>query len=121
RYLDAEVESIAEMFPALAGAPQAAWGCYIDVRRWPHILADALAALSAGRGETARDHLVALYLNRVMTYWEEIDGLPPAEVDALLDRQATDVIQIVAGRGVRLGGPLPPQRFRSGYWAEVMS
>jgi hypothetical protein len=89
----------------------------VTAEQWPHILADALAAVARGRFEAARDHLVALYVNRVLTFWEEIDGLRDVEVDELLDRQAARTVEAVRDRRIALGGHSGPTGFDVRHWA----
>lgn len=116
-YLSANVADITDLLPTVADAPRAAWGYRVDVQLWARLLADALQALSAGHLAQARDHLVALYLCRVMTYWEEIEHLRPVDVDALLDEQTEAVVAEVAARNIRFSGAVPPPGFDAGYWA----
>jgi glucosylglycerate synthase len=82
------------------------------------VLADALAAVAADRAAEARDHLVALYLCRVMTYWDEIERMgDPAAIDAALDAQTATVIRAVARRrGLELT-VAPPLSLNPGAWA----
>ncbi len=81
------------------------------------MLADALAAVAEGRAEQARDHLVALYLCRVMSYWDEIERLDdPAAIDAAIDAQARAVIRAVARRELSFGAA-PTMKFSSGAWS----
>ncbi|WP_433262229.1 family 2 glycosyl transferase [Actinosynnema sp. CS-041913] len=117
RYLDAHRDGVRTLFPSACGVGPAPWGLRVTADDWPHILADALAAVAEGRFEPARDHLVALYVNRVLTFWEEIDGLADGEVDALLDRQAARTVRAVQGRGIVLGGTTGPDRFDVRHWA----
>jgi glucosylglycerate synthase len=118
RYLEEQSRDIATLFPGLCGAPRASWGYQIDHSRWAQLLADALSALARGNAEQARDHLVPLYLNRVLTYWDEIDRLSPVEIDMLLERQCAAVVAAVDARGIRFSDSSPPWRFAAGYWAE---
>ena len=85
---------------------------------WAQVLADALAALAGGRGEQARDHLVALYLCRVRIYWAEMDRLgAPDAIDALLDEQSALVADAVSRRSLRFA-VRPPMDFRAGAWTD---
>ena len=120
RYLAREQTDIARLFPSLAGVQHAPWGYLIGYLRWAELLADLLAAAATGEAERARDHLVALYLSRVMTYWSEIEERSPAEVDALLDAQAEAVAAAVAARGVSFTGARPSMAFHAGFWAEAL-
>ncbi|MBB5956891.1 hypothetical protein FHS29_003484 [Saccharothrix tamanrassetensis] len=117
RYLDAHRGDVRALFPSAREVGPAPWGLRVTADDWPHILADALAAVSGGRFEPARDHLVALYVNRVLTFWEEIDGLGDGEIDELLDRQAARTVRAVRGRGIALGGATGPDRFDVRHWA----
>jgi len=120
RYLDAEEASITEMFPSVRDSPGAGWGLHIDTDTWAQVLADALEALAAGHGTQARDHLVALYLSRVMTYWTQIDGLEPAAIDEILDHQGVAIAAAVQARGIRFDSPFQTLEFEPGYWAQDM-
>jgi glucosylglycerate synthase len=118
RYLDAHRGDVRALFPSAGSAPAAPWGLRVTADDWPHILADALAAVSEGWFEPARDHLVALYVNRVLTFWDEIDGLPDDGIDALLDRQAVGTVRAVRARGIALGGGRSgPDGFDVRHWA----
>ncbi|WP_309112270.1 family 2 glycosyl transferase [Saccharothrix sp.] len=117
RYLDAHFADVRTLFPAAKEVRPAPWGLRVTAEDWPHVLADAVAAVAGGRFEAARDHLVALYVNRVMTFWEEIDGLAGAEIDRLLDRQAARTVEAVQGRRIELGGGSGPGRFDVRHWA----
>ncbi len=117
RYLEAHRDDVRLLFPSARTLEPASWGLRVTVDDWPHVLADALAALSAGWFEAARDHLVALYVNRVLTFWEEIDGLSGAEVDGLLDRQAALTVRAVRERDIAPVGQAGPDRFDVRHWA----
>ena len=83
------------------------------------MLADALTALSNGAVLDARDHLVALYLCRVFSYWEEIEHLrTPEAIDALLDAQTSEVVAAVAERDLSFA-TAPPMAFQDGSWSAV--
>ncbi|ATE56093.1 glycosyltransferase family 2 protein [Actinosynnema pretiosum] len=118
RYLAAHRGDVLALFPAARGLVSAPWGLRVGAQVWPELLADAVVALSEGWFTSARDHLVALYVNRVMTFWDEIEGLDGAAVDAVLDRQAAETARAVAGRGVELGGRVTgPGAFHVGHWS----
>ncbi|MEU4804428.1 family 2 glycosyl transferase [Actinosynnema sp. NPDC023587] len=117
RYLAAHRADVRRLFPSARAVGAAPWGLRVTSEDWPHVLADALVAVAGGRFEAARDHLVALYVNRVLTFWEEIDGLTGGEVDRLLDRQAAATARAVRERGVVLGGATGPDRFDVRHWA----
>jgi glucosylglycerate synthase len=118
-YLEAHAVEVRRMFPATQGIPVAPWGLRICTEDWPHLLADAMEALAADRFGPARDHLIALYVNRVLSFWDEIDGLPGAEIDALLDRQASDTVKAVADRSISFGRTTRPTGFDRGYWTGI--
>ncbi|WP_367128911.1 glycosyltransferase family 2 protein [Saccharothrix sp. HUAS TT1] len=117
RYLDAHGADVRALFPSAGSAPAAPWGLRVTTDDWPEVLADAVVAVAGGRFEAARDHLVALYVNRVLTFWDEIDGLRDDEVDGLLDRQAARTVQALAGRRVDWGSRSGPGGFDVGHWA----
>jgi hypothetical protein len=118
-YLDAHNDQIAAVFPGLASASRGRDGLIaVDAATWAELLADAIAAVASGDAAQARDHLVALYLCRVITYWQEIDRMAiPAVIDAALDAQTAAVVKTVAQRNLFLS-VRPPTAFRPGYWAE---
>ena len=119
RYMAGNADVIAGLFPCLAGAPRAGDGLVeMPATLWAQVLAGALAALADGRGEQARDHLVALYLCRVRTYWAEIDRLgAPDAIDALLDEQSALVADAVSRCSLRFA-VRPPMDFRPGAWTD---
>ncbi|KOX27523.1 family 2 glycosyl transferase [Saccharothrix sp. NRRL B-16348] len=108
RYLAAHRGEVRALFPSAGSAPSAPWGLRVTTEDWPEVLADAVAAVAGGRFEAARDHLVALYVNRVLTFWDEIDGLRDEEVDGLLDRQAAQTVRAVRRRRIEFGVPGVP-------------
>lgn len=118
-YLRANVGALTELLPSVKGVPGAEWGLWIDEVAWAQILADTLVSLGAETLPLVRDHLVALYLSRVMTYWAQIEGLSPESIDALLDRQSAAVVDSVHGRAITLPGAAMPPTFEPGYWAEA--
>ncbi|MGM1060191.1 family 2 glycosyl transferase [Saccharothrix sp. Mg75] len=117
RYLDVHRGDVRSLFPSAGSVPAAPWGLRVTTEEWPHVLADALAAVSAGRFEQARDHLVALYVNRVMTFWDEIEGLDDDAIDDLLDRQAARTVEAVRDKRIALGGRTGPDGFDVRHWA----
>lgn len=117
-YLAMNTDAIASVFPTVGSAPRANWGFRIDAHAWAAVLGDALDGLAAGHHAQVRDHLVALYLSRVMTYWEEIAYFTNDEVDALLDEQTDHVVAEVARRGVRFGSSNITRTFEPGYWRQ---
>lgn len=117
RYLEAHRADIDLLFPSARDLRQAPWGLSVTADQWPQILADAVQALAAGELERSRDHLIALCVNRVMTYWTEIEGLDTAGVDALLHRQAGATASAVAARSIVFAAPPPaPGPFHPGRW-----
>jgi hypothetical protein len=115
-YLAQHREAVACFFPSLGQAP---WTCglwRIDAATWAEVLADALEGLAAGHAQEARDHLVALYLCRVMTYWEEIDLLHDLiAIDKALDAQTEAAIRAVSRRGLDFT-LTPPMTLSPGAW-----
>jgi hypothetical protein len=118
-YLGTHETEVRRLFPAAAGLPEAPWGLRIATQDWPHLLADAVEALSWGMFQPARDHLIALFVNRVLSFWDEIDGLSGAEIDALLDRQASDTVKAIADRQITFSGATGPSGFDRGHWAGI--
>ena len=118
-YLAQHRAAIRSLFPSLDPAVQVRDGlAVVDAQIWGEVLADALAAVAAGRAAEARDHLVALYLCRVMTYWDEVDRLEDsAAIDAALDAQTAAVIRAVARRRGLEFTVAPPLVLAPGAWA----
>lgn len=116
-YLADHHDEVVATLPSARGARPAPWGLSIDTDRWPHLLVDALQRVGEGRAEVARDHLMALFVNRVFTFWAEIDGLDSDGVDGLLDRVVTDTARIARSRGITFGAPPPDGPFSPGRWA----
>lgn len=116
RYLRGHDQEITEMFPSLARATPTSWGLWLDGRLWAQVLAEALQAVADGSAVPARDHLVALYLSRVMSYWREIEHLQPNAIDVLLQEQARSVCEQVSARRLSFAAVRPPHRFDPGYW-----
>lgn len=120
-YLDVHGADIEQLFPTARDLRPASWGLRVTVDQWPLLLADALAALAVGELQRARDHLIALCVNRVMTFWTEIEGLATADVDALLLRQARETARAVAERSIVFTAPLPSAAFDPGRWLEYQA
>jgi glycosyltransferase involved in cell wall biosynthesis len=118
-YLDSHSPEVHALFPNAAALPPARWGLRIGTQDWPHLLADGLEGLAAGHFAAARDHLIALYVNRVLSFWEEIDGLCGVEVDALLDRQANDTAKAVADRNLVFDGVTASPTYDRGHWTGI--
>jgi glycosyltransferase involved in cell wall biosynthesis len=116
RYMGSNLADIQRLFPSARALPAAPWGLLVTAGQWPWILADALQALALGEFERSRDHLVALCVNRVMTFWDEITGLTVTEIDELLHRQALDTAEVVARRSIRFGTGCAPEVFHPGGW-----
>jgi hypothetical protein len=118
-YLRDRDHTVRELFPTVVSAPRTPDGLMtLDAAAWAGVLSDMLSALARGRAVEARDHLVALYLCRVQTYWEEIERLDdPAAIDALLDEQTAAVVAAVSKRELRFDTG-PPMMFNPGFWAE---
>ncbi|HEX7659806.1 MAG TPA: glycosyltransferase [Pseudonocardiaceae bacterium] len=117
RYLAANGGEFVELFPSAAGLPEAPWGLRVGADRWPSLLVDALEALAGGHFLAARDHLIALYVNRVFSFWDEIAGLDGNQIDDLLDRVASATAAEVARRNIRFDGVATPSNFTTGMWA----
>jgi hypothetical protein len=117
-YLARYERSIATLFPSVTLARQAEWGLHIDGPLWARVLADALSGVAAGHAATVRDHLVALYLSRVMSYWREIEHAEPEQIDALLRAQAQAVREQVGERRLSFAEADLPRRFEPGYWRQ---
>ena len=120
-YLEANGADVERLFPSARGLKPAPWGLRVTVEQWPLLLTDALQALAAGELERSRDHLIALCVNRVMTFWTEIEGLTTAEVDELLLRQARDTASATAERAIVFTAPPPSAAFHSGRWLEFQA
>jgi hypothetical protein len=121
RYLDANLADIRRLFPSAGALSAAPWGLRVTADQWPGILADALQALALGEFERSRDHLVALCVNRVMTFWDEITGLTVAEIDELLHQQTLDTAEVTAQRSIRFGTRYPSDVFHPGRWQEFQT
>ena len=117
-YVSEQWPDLCRVFPSVRCLESGQWGPRISVVTWPEVLADAMDGLAAGEHELVRDHLVALYLLRVMTYWDEIDGLAGEAIDELLDRQVAATVEEVQARSIRFEAPAP-EGFEPGYWAAV--
>lgn len=97
-YLEVHRREINHLFPTARELESAPWGLSVTSDRWPLLLADALEGLAQGHFETSRDHLIALHVNRVMTFWNEIDGLSGDEIDDMLNRAAAETATTVQDR-----------------------
>jgi glycosyltransferase involved in cell wall biosynthesis len=121
RYLEVHRADVDRLFPTAKTLAPAPWGLRVAGDQWPELLADSLQALACGELERSRDHLIALCVNRVMTFWTEIEGLDTAAVDALLDRQASATAETVAGRGIVFTAPPAPRPFHTGRWLDFQT
>lgn len=118
-YLAAHTAEVRRLFPTVRELTPAPWGLRIGTEDWPHVLADAMELLAQNRFLVARDHVIALYINRVLSFWDEIEDLPGAEIDALLDRQASDTVKAIADRSIEFDGTVAPAGFDRGHWRGV--
>jgi glucosylglycerate synthase len=90
---------------------------------WCEILTEAYAQLTIHSFRRIRDHIVGLFPARVVTYWQEIEGMSAFEVDVYLENQALSVATLFASR------PLPQNcidlsstpELMSGHWTETRS
>jgi hypothetical protein len=119
RYLVRNADAISEVFPCLTEAVPGPHGLAgMPAALWAEVLADALAAVEAGRGVEARDHLVALFVCRVAAHWQEIEQLgTPEAIDAVLDEQSAMVSAAISRRAPQFT-VRPPMEFRPGPWTE---
>jgi len=116
RYLLDHWTGVSDLFPAARDLRAAPWGLRVGTDEWPQLLADAVAGVAAGDLESTRDHLVALYVNRVLTFWDEIEGLDGPRIDVLLDRQATETVKAVEARSIAFDRTVAPSVFHEGQW-----
>lgn len=115
-YLGVFGSDVQQMFPTLRELVRAPWGFRIDTTAWPEVLADGLAAVATGHRLAVRDHLIALYVNRMLSFWDEVAQHSSAEVDALLNRQAGDTAKAVADRALVFNEREPATWFGRGLW-----
>jgi hypothetical protein len=90
---------------------------------WCEVLADGLLNLAPQNFYAVRDDLIALLLCRVLTYWEEIAGRTPAELDAMIQDQAVALRRKLKERRAplpRFGREAIPFELQPGPWAERM-
>lgn len=117
-YIAAHAERIGSVLPASRNLQSAAWGFRVGIADWAELLADGLRYLATtGELATTRDDLVAMYFCRVMTYWDEIDGLTAQGVDRMLTSQTDAICEAVCQRPVPFPDSIPPVGFTAGYWA----
>jgi hypothetical protein len=120
-YLAAHRADVDRLFPTAKTLAPAPWGLHVTAGQWPHLLADSLQALADGELERSRDHLIALCVNRVMTFWTEIEGLSTPAVDELLERQTRETASAVAERAISFAAPPDPRPFTAGRWLEFQA
>ena len=118
-YLERNFAEVEELFPTAMLLDHAPWGLRVTSELWPSLLAESLVGVAKGRFGAARDHLIALFVNRVMTFWEEIERLDEDGVNTLLDRVALDTATMVDQLDITFGPEsLAPVAFGRGYWAD---
>jgi glucosylglycerate synthase len=121
RYVVRHQDAITQLYPCMDMDLGAGGLPPIRAALWAEVLADALTAVAYGRAAEARDHLVALYLCRVRTYWQEIETLGHADaIDAPLDDQASAVAAAVGKRDLRFD-VRHSMDFHPGLWLEEPS
>lgn len=120
-YLATHAAEVRRYFPSVAGLPPAPWGLRITTQDWPALLVDGVETMSRGDFQLARDHLIGLYVNRVLSFWDEIGDLPGAEIDALLDRQAGDTAKIMSDRAISFARAVVPSgsTYDRGRWTGI--
>ncbi|WNV84405.1 glycosyltransferase family A protein [Umezawaea sp. Da 62-37] len=116
RYLGDHWTEVCEVFPSARDLRTAPWGLRVGTDEWPELLADAVAGVARGGLETTRDHLVSLYVNRVLTFWEEIEELDGPQIDVLLDRQATETVRALGSRDIALDRTAEHSLFHENHW-----
>lgn len=117
-YIATHAERIGSVLPASQDLQSAAWGLRVGMADWAELLADSLCYLAAtGELATTRDDLVAMYFCRVMTYWDEIDGLTAQGVDRMLTSQTAAICEAVSRQSARFRHSSLPTGFTAGYWA----
>ncbi|MGH3803727.1 MAG: hypothetical protein ACRDTD_27065, partial [Pseudonocardiaceae bacterium] len=121
RYIENNASDIATLFPSVIGLPECPWGPWISTARWPWVLIDALRGLANGHFHRSRDHLVALYVSRLMTFWQEIEHRTNIEVANLLHQQFDDIVKVVAKNSMEFSGPPESAALNAGYWGEIQS
>jgi hypothetical protein len=117
-YLTDHRPGLLRLFPTTRHLPPAPWGYRVDGSEWPSLLAEALDVLASGQFQVARDHLVALYIARTLSFWDEVASLSPTEVATSLYDQVSETAREVGKRGIRFTGP-GPRTFSRGYWTDV--
>ncbi|PRY37324.1 glycosyltransferase [Umezawaea tangerina] len=116
RYLGDHWSGVCDLFPSARDLQAAPWGLRVGTDEWPELLADAVAGVAHGDLETTRDHLVPLYVNRVLTFWEEIEELDGSQIDVLLDRQATETVRALGSRSIAFGRTAEHAVFHENHW-----
>lgn len=120
-YLDEHRPAVDSLFSSAHAMPDAPWGIRVSSVHWPSVLADAVAALGDGEFAATRDHLIALYINRVFTFWDEITGLHAHEIDQLLDRITAETAAELRDRSIQLDRSVAPGRFDPGHWHQYQA
>lgn len=116
-YVEQHGDEIGQLFPSVRSVPAAPWGSRLDTEVWPLILADALTALPDGWPlPLVRDHLMALNVQRIYSWWDEIEELTSAQAQALVDRQVRATAAEVQRRGLFWSGVYAPRTFNRGLW-----
>lgn len=118
-YLAKHRSEVSRLFPTTRDLADAPWGLRIGGQEWAHVLADAVELLADGRFQVSRDHLIALYINRALSFWEEVTYLTSTEVTARLDEQTNDTVLAVSKRDLRFEVGDGPQTFDRGYWTGI--
>lgn len=119
RYLDDHRREVVRMFPAVRGPDRADACPRISTDQWPTVLAEGIEAMTSGSYVRARDHLVALYVCRLVSFWDETTGLPAAKVETLLLDQIEETAKACTGIRPALES-LPTTTaipFDAGLWA----
>lgn len=86
-YLRIHQQEILETFPTVRSVDRSGRVWVIPTTSWPEILAEGLTAMSHGSYSRARDHLIALYVMRLVTFWSETDQLSASAIQELLNEQ----------------------------------
>lgn len=118
-YLRQHWDAVHAMFSATRGVRRGERGWRVDSTMWPGILADAVQGIADGAFADSRDHLVALYINRLVTFWSELEGKTATTIDSMLADQVKQSAALVRRSG--LAGAPVPARFDRGRWAEFTS
>ena len=118
RYLEQHQADVLRLFPTLANAPECPWGPWLPTQTWGQLLGEAVAGLAGGELLAVRDHLVALYLSRLMTFWAETSHLSDAGVATRLDHQIELTARAVHAQAVEFDIAAPPE-LSPGPWGDA--